>query len=404
MSGRHQTGYIWKKGHFWYGRWYEDVFVDGSVRRKPRAKKLAPYNDRYRTEKDVRPILDEILRPINSGQSSPHGTMTVAKFYEVSFYPHIKAERKPSTAVAYDSIWQPYLSPLLQDHILRDFRCVDATNVLAAIHKKHEVGRKTLRNCKALLSSVFTYAKQTGVLDGINPVKDAAIPSKAAKAKTKHATTLDELLDMLDALAVAANEEKGSNAEHLRIGSRAIALMFFCGLRPGEARGCEWKDYNGKHLLIRQAVWRTHIDTPKTQESVGKVPVSKHLKEILDRDRQPDGYILAGTRTGHPIHLPNLSRRYVRPALQKRNIAWYGWYAMRRGIGTLATSEESSLAAKGLLRHANVATTEQFYIKDVPEDAQRAVEKIDELLDTKKKGRRMTFKQPLSNRLRLKRR
>lgn len=77
---------------------------------------------------------------------------------------------------------------------------------------------------------------------------------------------------------------------------------------------------------------------------------------------------------------------------------------MRRGIGTLATSEESSLAAKGLLRHANVATTEQFYIKDVPEDAQRAVEKIDELLDTKKKGRRMTFKQPLSNRLRLKRR
>jgi hypothetical protein len=66
-------------------------------------------------------------------------------------------------------------------------------------------------------------------------------------------------------------------------------------------------------------------------------------------------------------HLPNLSRRYVRyvrPTLEKRNIAWYVWYAMRRGIGTLATSEESALAAKGLLRHTNVATTEQFCIKD----------------------------------------
>jgi hypothetical protein len=102
---------------------------------------------------------------------------------------------------------------------------------------------------------------------------------------------------------------------------------------------------------------------------VAEVPVSKHLKEILDEDRQPDGYILAGTRTGRPIHLPNLSRRYVRPALEKRNIAWYGWYAMRRGIGTLVSSEDSALPAKGFLRgHANLATTEQFQIEDVPED------------------------------------
>jgi integrase len=385
MSGRHQTGYIWRKGHFWYGRWYEDILVDGQVKRKARARKLAPYNDRYRNEKDVRPILDDILRPINNGQSSPYGAITIAKFYEGSFYPHIKAERKPSTAVAYDSIWKPYLSPLLQNHILRDFRCVDATKLLSDIHRKHSVGRKTLRNCKALLSSIFTYAKQSGILDGINPVKDAAIPSRAAKAKSQHATSLDEFLAILDALEAAAVKEKGSNAEHLRIGRRAIALMFFCGLRPGEARGCEWKDYDGKHLLIRQAVWRTNIDIPKTPDSIAKVPVSKHLKEILDEDRQPDGYMLAGTRTGRPIHLSNLSRRYVRPALEKRNIAWYGWYAMRRGIGTLATSEESPLAAKGLLRHANVATTEQFYIKDVPEDTQRAVQRIDELLDAKRK-------------------
>ena len=32
-----------------------------------------------------------------------------------------------------------------------------------------------------------------------------------------------------------------------------------------------------------------------------------------------------------------------------------------------------------LLRHANVATTQQFYIKSVPEEAVRAVEKMDAL-------------------------
>jgi hypothetical protein len=68
------------------------------------------------------------------------------------------------------------------------------------------------------------------------------------------------------------------------------------------------------------------------------------------------------------------------PSRNDRPIAeWRGWYAFRRGAATLATSLDSPLAAKSLLRHANVATTEQFYIKSVPAEAVRAVEKMDAL-------------------------
>jgi len=38
-----------------------------------------------------------------------------------------------------------------------------------------------------------------------------------------------------------------------------------------------------------------------------------------------------------------------------------------------------SPAAKGLLCHRNIATTQQHYIRDVPEEAVCAVEKIDAL-------------------------
>jgi hypothetical protein len=63
-----------------------------------------------------------------------------------------------------------------------------------------------------------------------------------------------------------------------------------------------------------------------------------------------------------------------------RNLpTWCGWYALRRGLATLATSIDSQLAAKSLLRHSNVHTTQQFYIKSVPADAIRAVEKMDAL-------------------------
>jgi integrase len=45
---------------------------------------------------------------------------------------------------------------------------------------------------------------------------------------------------------------------------QALALMFFAGLRPGEARGARWQDYDGKTLSVKQSVWRKHTTEPKT--------------------------------------------------------------------------------------------------------------------------------------------
>src|ERR1700674_2420729 len=280
MSGRHQTGYIWKKRHAWYGRWYEDVIVDNHVQRKARARKLAPYNDRYRNEKDVSPILEDILRPINSGQSSPHGTMTAAVYYERFFLPHAQAELKPSTVVGYKWLWKTYLSPRLQSATMRDFQCVDATNLLADIYTEHGVSRKTLRLCKGLLSSIFSHAMQTQRLSIVHPITNAAIPRKAPKGEPTHASSEAEVVAMLEALD--------------GIGRTAVALISFCGLRPGEARGARWEDYDGERLQIRRSVWRTHIDVPKTAGSVAPIPVIEPLRSILNVQRCSEGFILAG--------------------------------------------------------------------------------------------------------------
>jgi integrase len=278
-----------------------------------------------------------------------------------------------------------YLAPGLQNISMRDFRCVDATNLLADIHRQHGIGRATLRHCKALLSSIFTYAKQQGVLDGVNPVQDAGIPRKAAASKPTHAATPEQVMSMLDTLTGTA-----------RI---AIALVYFCGLRPGEARAARWEDYDGKKLYVRQSIWRTHVTVPKTLESAA-VPVCQTLAEILDSERKESGYILCGPK-GKSVNLNNLAKRVVIPSLERCGLCrkresehaqadhdyrrdeslpkWHGWYSLRRGIATLATTVDSPLAAKGLLRHSNLATTQQHYIKDVPEATLRAVQKIDAL-------------------------
>ena len=76
-----------------------------------------------------------------------------------------------------------------------------------------------------------------------------------------------------------------------------------------------------------------------------------------------------------PIDLHNLAARVIVPQLKlcaacnepesahpnghefKRLPEWRGFYALRRGIGTALADVDSAVAAKSVLRHANVQTT-----------------------------------------------
>ena len=58
---------------------------------------------------------------------------------------------------------------------------------------------------------------------------------------------------------------------------------------------------------------------------------------------------------------------------------WRGWYALRRGVATAVADLSGSLAAKGLLRHSNVSTTERHFIKDMSESTLQAMELLEEL-------------------------
>jgi integrase len=224
------------------------------------------------------------------------------------------------------------------------------------------------------MSTVFTFAKNQGVLDGINPIQDAMIPKKAASPSDTHAATPDEVLVMMSTLEKAGERQAKA----------AVALMFFAGLRPGEARGSCWENFDGKHLYVRHSIWRTHATEPKTAESKKPVPIIDPLRSILKELRELEGNpqsgpILRGP-LGKPLNMDNLAKRTVRPILAAEGLKWHGWYALRRGIATLLNSvEKDAMAAKGLLRHTSVATTQKHYIKDVPEVTLQAMEKIEAL-------------------------
>jgi hypothetical protein len=275
---RQQSGYIWKVGRSWYGRWREDVFENGQVVRKQVSGKLAEVCDRYRAKADVRPLLAEKLRPINEVRVRPEGTLPVAEFVEGCYLPFVRENYKPSTSIGYDKIWKKYLAPRLRKTTLRDFRTVDAAGLLADIHRHSGIGRTMLKHIKAFLSGVFTYAKNQGALDGVNPVRDAMIPKKAAAPEETYAATLEEVLAIMDVLE-KQQEQRARGA---------VALMFFAGLRPGEARGVCWEDYDGKRLFVRRSRWRVWTTSPKTESGIKPVPVIEPLRTILAELREAD--------------------------------------------------------------------------------------------------------------------
>jgi integrase len=379
-----QSGYIFKARGSWFGRYRETQIIDGVPTRVQVAVKLCAISDRYKTKSQVRPLLADRLKPANEGKAAPESTLALGAYVADHFMPYAVAELSPSTAHGYKGLWRMYLAPHVETIVLRDFRCVDATKTLAALHREHALSRKSLRHCKGLLSSIFTHAKQTGVVDGINPITDAGIPRAAAKSAGTHAYSIGEISIMLHTLTGTAR--------------LAVALMFFTGLRPGEARGLRWSDYDAEKgiLKVHSSIWRRHETAPKTEASSGVIPVCDFLAAILVDAPRIGEFILSGP-SGVPADLHNLSAREVVPGLKRCEChekeadhkkadhafkldesipVWRGWYACRRGLPTAVTTVDTQLAAKSLLRHANISTTQAHYIKSVPAEAVRAVGKL----------------------------
>ncbi len=165
-----QNGEIKRIGNSWYGRWYEDVIENGQTVRKRRFEKLCDVDDRYRTKTDVRPLLAAKLRALNEGRTDARSSLTLAAFVSEYYDPYIRENLKPSTVHGYSKLLEDALCPRVGEIRLRDFKTVDAANTLTYFARRGW-GRLSLQHAKSLLSGIFTYAKNLGVLDGVNPVQ-----------------------------------------------------------------------------------------------------------------------------------------------------------------------------------------------------------------------------------------
>ncbi len=360
---RHQDGYIFRKGNGWYLRYRQDELrPDNTVGRVQKCQKLVDFGGEYRSKRAVKELAVEFLTPLNNGTLTPHSTMKLVQFVDDHYLPFVKAHKRASTYRSYLNLWNRYLKARCEI-ALRDFRTADGERVLEEIAGKHDLTCTTLAHIKAFLSGAFRYAKRQGVLNSENPMRDVVLPRGKPAGET-YAYSLEEVKQMLTVLPEPA--------------ATVVATAAYMGARKGELRGLLWENYDGRQLLIMQSVWRSHVDRPKTKQSMAPVPVIAQLASRLDLLRtlggNPSAGLIFASDAGKPLNLDALAHDTIRPALNKIGVGWHGWHAFRRGLATnLHRLGVPDKTIQAILRHANVAVTQGCYIKTASQETVTAM-------------------------------
>jgi integrase len=397
MAGRprFQQGALMVRGGNWVLRYRN--YADGGKKDQVVLDSASNHPDirEHETTKAEARLADKIAKAraeINQGHvAATNGNgLTLAEFIEQSYFPRLDWRMKvpagnemhiePSTINSYRDIFKVHVqnSPAAKIK-LRDFTSRDGQRFQDSISQ--ELSHQTHLRIKNFLRGVFTWAIADGAYNGVNPMeatkaggwtKDSAAPAPKSERERKiresnnHAYTLEEVAEMLDKLPEPART--------------VCAVAAFTGLSRSELRGLKWTDFaDGESIKVQRKVWEGHIGATKTDAREAAVTVVPVLQKILAKYKKEfpaagDGWMFRGEKLLRPLDLDNLSRREIP---QHINGAWFGWHAFRRGLGTRLN--EMGVPDKDIqliLRHADISTTQAYYILPNVERAKTGMKKF----------------------------
>lgn len=340
-----------------HGAWHLRYRVDG----KQTSRRLAPVNDRFRTERSVRPLADEILEPLNQGRQV-NGPMTLQQYAETVYFPNIKTKKSPSTYKGYFNLYTKQVQPRIGGMRLATFTTADGQRLLYKIDEAEELSHQSFLNINSLVSAFFTHARRSGTLQGANPMDGVEIPEGKRKEKT-HKYSLQEVETITAAVDGVAR--------------CAVVVAAWTGLSLAELRGLKWEDINfdGETLFVKRTVWhREIIDTKTAHRAAGVHLLPNVVAELkAHRKNNPDtSWVFEGSRV-FPLDLATLGAKRIKAALKGTGVQWFGFHAFRRGLGTrLYNNGIPTKTIATILRHgAGSEVTEENYI-DVDESTATA--------------------------------
>ena len=206
-----------------------------------------------------------------------------ADWYRVRKAPFVSASSRES----YRTALNKDLFPVLGERMMRAISSMDLQQILNA-HAGKSATKITI--LLATLRGVFRSALADRLID-TDPTK-ALIRPAAASAKEKPALTPEQRAALEE---VCRTHPQG----------HYLALMYYLGCRPGEARGLQWGDIDWRRARVhieRDIDYKdkAHPGALKTKASAREVPFPMALRAILEPLRGlPDTYIAHGDKSSY---------------------------------------------------------------------------------------------------------
>lgn len=220
-----------------------------------------------------------------------------SEWYRVRKAPFVSA----STRNNYRTALNKHLFPVFGERNLRAIRPVELQDFVNDYEGK---SKSLITNIIGTLRAVFSSAKQDNLVR-TNPAEDLRRP-KAAPKEERRALTEAERQRLLP---LFASHEHGLY----------LAMMYYTGMRPGEARGLQWSDIDWSANLIHvqrdidyASGGRALVGELKTAASERYIPIAAPLRELLQSARQMPGAFIFPGRNGAPLASVTARRMWLR--------------------------------------------------------------------------------------------
>lgn len=243
-------------------RYRDNFLIDGKIVRKQKCVFLAKVCDEYRCASELDDLLADKMGGVQQASRCPQSSTPFIDYVDNTWLPFVERSKKPSTYAGYRSYWLRFIKPRVERYALRDFTVAIVSSLLEDVAKMYRVNEATAGKIRSVLSAIFTYAMGKGHFPGKsaadNPASCALIPEGASKPKETVGATREDVKAILARL----------DAQALTLERAAVALIAYTGVRPGEARGLRWEEWNraAAQIKVTRSLWHAVEGTTKTQQ------------------------------------------------------------------------------------------------------------------------------------------
>jgi integrase len=344
---------------------YVQFYIEGKLKQKSLKKPYTKENVKF-AKKHIVPQLE---RKILSGEYKQLNKKAKEFEYYASIY--LRQKENLKSYDEYKNIVVNQLFPLFKHKKVNE---ITKGEIKEWIDKRlQEISPKRMRNILNILIAILDIAIEYEHIK-TNPAKNIKLPSHKTIREMKPFTEEEVKLLIKNAEGQFKNY---------------LAVAFYTGMRPGEIIALTLSDINldEMYINVNKRVRKGKTDTPKTKNSVRKVPILKslvpYIEDLIKKAKEKQTFNLFTTKTGKRYYSSDKLHKEWYSLLEKCKLKKRVMYNTRHTFATLAIKRGVPIFnVSQILGHRNTQETLETYAKFINNEHLNIRRDIDLFTDT----------------------